>query len=136
MPDISYRDLVEKLNKRKLLNVSIDKFFVGFFVNAIANEIFKQTHINTNLNSSKLTAGQVENLATTIKGLKFAIDGVFDNNQVYTGGVDISSLDGNLMAKNMPNLYFCGEICDVDGVCGGYNLQWAWTSGYIVGESL
>ncbi|MCQ4695626.1 NAD(P)/FAD-dependent oxidoreductase, partial [Extibacter muris] len=31
-------------------------------------------------------------------------------------------------------LYFCGELLDVDGICGGYNLQWAWTSGYIAGE--
>ena len=41
-----------------------------------------------------------------------------------------------LMYKDIKNLYFAGEICNVDGVCGGFNLQWAWTSGHIVGENL
>ena len=40
------------------------------------------------------------------------------------------------MYKGIKNLYFAGEILDVDGICGGYNLQWAWTSGYIAGQVL
>ena len=40
------------------------------------------------------------------------------------------------MSKKVPNLYVCGEACDVDGLCGGFNLQWAWTSGQIVGKNL
>lgn len=136
LPDISYENLVDKLNKRKALNVSVDKFFVGFFQNAISNEIFKQSKLNTNLNCSKLSDNQIKVLASTIKALKFDVDGASTNNQVYSGGVLLRALDDNLMSKNISNLYFCGEVCDVDGVCGGYNLQWAWTSGKIVGESL
>ena len=60
----------------------------------------------------------------------------FDNNQIHSGGVSLSSLDENLMSKQINNLYFTGEVCDVDGDCGGFNLQWAWTSGFIVGDNL
>ncbi|MDY2696281.1 MAG: NAD(P)/FAD-dependent oxidoreductase, partial [Eubacteriales bacterium] len=55
---------------------------------------------------------------------------------VCSGGVELNSLDNNLQAKNCKGLYFIGETVNVDGLCGGYNLQWAWTSGKIVGEIL
>ena len=55
---------------------------------------------------------------------------------MFSGGVLLEDLDSNLQSKSTPGLYFCGEVCDVDGVCGGYNLQWAWTSGSIVGENI
>ena len=48
----------------------------------------------------------------------------------------MGELTDNLESKKYANLYFVGEVVDVDGVCGGYNLQWAWTSGYVVGESV
>ena len=53
--------------------------------------------------------------------------------QVCTGGVSLYDLDEKLQSKRIKNLYFCGEVADVDGRCGGYNLQWAWTSGAIAG---
>ena len=49
---------------------------------------------------------------------------------IYTKEIDVRTLE----SKIHPGLYFCGELLDVDGICGGYNLQWAWTSGYIAGE--
>ncbi len=136
LPDISEKDLCRKILARKSLNVALNKLFVGMFVNGIANEIFRQGKLNTNINSSKLTESQAMTLAKTIKNLTFNVCGYYDNNQVFSGGVKLSSLDENLMSKTIPNLYFTGEICDVDGVCGGYNLQWAWTTGKIVGDNL
>ena len=58
----------------------------------------------------------------------------FENAQVCAGGVDFSEVDENLQSVLQKNLYFCGEILNVDGKCGGYNLQWAWTSGYLAGK--
>lgn len=136
LPNLTKEQLTEKLEKRKNLNVAVDKFFVGFFQNAIANEIFKQCKINTNINSKDLTKEQILKIADVIKNLQFNIVGSYDNNQIYSGGVELESLTNSLMSKQIDNLYFCGEVCNVDGVCGGYNLQWAWTSGHIVGESL
>ena len=133
---MSESELVKKLRKRTELNVNADKLFVGMFLSAVANEIFKNSKVNTNKNSLKLTDEELKKLAHTIKNLTYHIDGYFDNNQVFSGGVKLASLDENLQANKVPNMYFAGEICDIDGVCGGYNLQWAWTSGRIVGEKL
>ena len=136
LPNLSIDKLCEKLNKRKALRVNLDKFFVGMFVGSLANEIFRQCKMNTNIKCDRLTDEQILTLAKTIKNLKYKVVDAYINNQVFSGGVKLSSLDDNLQSKQIPDLYFTGEICDVDGVCGGYNLQWAWTSGKIVGESL
>ena len=136
MPDLSESALAEKITKRKTLNVNLDKMFVGMFVNSLANEIFRQCKINTNINSNKLTNAQILTLAKTIKNLTYNVASAYDNNQVFSGGIKLPLLDDKLMCKQIPELYFTGEICDIDGVCGGYNLQWAWTSGKIVGENL
>ena len=57
----------------------------------------------------------------------------YDFAQVTAGGVLLSEVTEHLESVVCPGLFFAGEILDVDGICGGYNLQWAWTSGYIAG---
>ena len=59
----------------------------------------------------------------------------FEQAQVCSGGVDFAGLNDNLESVYQPGLFICGEMVDVDGKCGGYNLQWAWTSGTIAGIS-
>ena len=136
LPNMSAEKLKEKIINRKKLNVGLDKIFVGMFANALANEIFRQAKVNTNINSTKISDKTVDALVGAIKNLEYNVCGCYDNNQVYSGGVELKDLNDNLMYKKIPNLYFVGEVCDVDGMCGGYNLQWAWTSGKIVGDSL
>ena len=58
----------------------------------------------------------------------------FDQAQTTAGGVPLSEIKNTFESKLCPGLFFAGEILDVDGICGGYNLQWAWTSGFIAGE--
>ncbi len=136
LPDLSEQTLKDILRKRKSLEARLDKFFVGMFANSVANEIFKQSKLNTNAPCATLKENEILILAKTIKNMQFNVCGALDNNQVFSGGVPLEDLDENLMHKNLQGVYFVGEICDVDGVCGGYNLQWAWTSGHIVGERL
>lgn len=59
----------------------------------------------------------------------------FEQAQVCCGGVDFKELDDNMQSIYQPGLFMCGEMIDIDGKCGGYNLQWAWTSGYIAGTA-
>ena len=59
----------------------------------------------------------------------------FENAQVTAGGVPLTEVTDKLQSVKMPGVYYAGEILDVDGRCGGYNLQWAWTSGYIAGKN-
>ncbi len=58
----------------------------------------------------------------------------FENAQVCAGGVDCNEVNDTLESKLHPSLFFAGELLDVDGPCGGYNLQWAWSSGYVAGN--
>lgn len=59
----------------------------------------------------------------------------FEHAQVSAGGIPADELTEELESKYVPNLYFAGEIIDMDGICGGYNLQWAWTSGAVAGRA-
>lgn len=59
----------------------------------------------------------------------------FQNAQVCAGGVSLNETDENLESVRYPGLYIAGELLDVDGRCGGYNLQWAWGSGYLAGSA-
>ena len=59
----------------------------------------------------------------------------FDHAQVTAGGVSMKEVNLRMESKLVRDLYFAGEILDIDGRCGGYNLQWAWTSGYIAGKN-
>ena len=136
VPALTEKDLAIKLKERTKLNVPLNKFFVGFLQNAVADEVIKQSKLKANLKSINLNMNEINILAKTLKNLTFNINGHLLNNQVCSGGVDLKDLTLTLESKNVKNLYFAGEICNVDGVCGGYNLQWAWTSGHIVGENL
>lgn len=136
LPNISKEELNSYLLQRRTLDEVIPNFFDGMFSKEIAYEILNRTKVNENKSSLFLTDDEIERLTYNIKNLDFNVKGYYPNNQVFSGGVNLDDLDENLQHKKFSNLYFCGEICDVDGECGGYNLQWAWTSGYIVGNNI
>ena len=137
MPNMSEESLKTLLRKRKSLNVKISNFFDGFFVNQLGFYILNNAKIqNEDRDCSTLSEKEIENLAHSIKNISLKVKGHYENNQVHSGGIRLEDLTSNLESKKIKNLYFCGEVCDVDGKCGGYNLQWAWTSGHIVGENL
>ena len=80
-----------------------------------------------------------EDLISLLKGWKFEVTGVnsFDNAQVTAGGIDTTDIDpSTLESKIIKGLFFAGEVLDVDGDCGGFNLQWAWSSGATVAYSI
>ena len=136
MPNIDNLEKILKNRQKILKNASVSTFFDGFLVKPVANFILKESNIDEEKIVQKLTENEIKILAKTIKNLKFRVKGTYDNNQVCSGGASLSSLSENLESKTHSGVYFIGEACDVDGLCGGYNLQWAWTSGYIVGKSL
>lgn len=59
----------------------------------------------------------------------------FEQAQVCAGGVDFAEVTDRLESVRRPGLFFAGEILDIDGICGGYNLQWAWSSGAVAGRA-
>ncbi len=83
------------------------------------------------------TMRQICRVAAKIKSWRLEITAVggFDRAQVTCGGVLTDQIDpATMQVKRRPGLYITGEMLDVDGICGGYNLQWAWTSGYLAGK--
>ncbi len=93
---------------------------------------YKNKHVPCRLSSPE----NVRNLAQLLTGWKLPIIGTqpWDRAHVTAGGVDSAVIDPATMeSKICPGLYAAGEMVDVDGDCGGYNLQWAWSSGFVAG---
>ncbi len=101
---------------------------------ALLNGIYdEEKHIND------LTDDDLKRIIDLFKNYEFKIIGYssYEKAQVTSGGVNLTDVDfSTMMSKKVEGLYFSGEILDVSGLCGGYNLQWAWTTGYIAGTSL
>lgn len=87
--------------------------------------------------SSNVRDKKLRTLADLLKDIRVGIkgDAGWERAQVTAGGVDTGGLTGELESVKVPGLYFTGEMCDVDGTCGGYNLQWAFSSGAVAGRA-
>jgi predicted Rossmann fold flavoprotein len=110
----------------------------GMLHRKLAKVLLKSLGMDAGQGIGKWTTKQVEKVAERMKSWKLGIDAVsgFDKAQVTCGGVLTNQIDAHTMeVKTCPGLYITGELLDVDGICGGYNLQWAWTSGYLAGKS-
>ncbi len=85
-----------------------------------------------------VAGGDKRRIAELLKAFPLTVAGKegFQEAQVTKGGIRLSETDENLMSKFRDGLYFAGEILNVDGECGGYNLQWAFTSAYAVAEGI
>lgn len=121
----SYREVINSL--------------IGIFNKKLIPILLKEAAIdNLHKPCYELTWKEKSRLLDIIKNWNFnCIDSNgFNNAQVTAGGVNTEEVDNyTLESKLVKDLYFCGEILDVDGDCGGYNLQWAWSSGYIAAKS-
>ena len=138
LPNMEKHQLVEMLNKRieKLKHLKVEEFLTGMFHKQLNYEILKRSKINMESTIKCLKTSEIDAICENIKHFELISCGNHDNNQVVSGGILLTELNNNLQSIKQPNLYFIGEIIDVDGDCGGYNLQWAWTSGYIVGNNI
>ncbi len=115
-----------------------EEILSGIIPQKLAYFVMKKSGIKENTLASKLTEKNIESLVLTLKQLEFKIDGVrdFDYSQVTKGGASSSDFDTkSLISKKQDGLFACGEILNVNGDCGGYNLHFAWTSGRLAGAS-
>ncbi len=119
---------------------SVHDALIGIINKKIIPIILKEANIdNIHKPCWSLEWEEKEMLLSLLKEWTFKVSGTnsFDNAQVTAGGVDTKEVDENtLQSKIVPNLYFAGEILDVDGDCGGFNLQWAWSSTSVAIKSL
>ncbi len=113
-----------------------EDFFTGVLHKKLAAVLLKMSGIRPDQPASSASLRQREHLLRAIKEYEAQVSSVnpFANAQVCCGGVDVRQVDPATMeSKLREELYFAGEILDVDGICGGYNLQWAWSSGKAAG---
>ena len=126
-------------NRVRLKSDSIvEDFLLGAINKRIAIAFFKSINIPLSKKVSELNKSDINNIAYSLKNWKFEPKGVmpWKNAQVTAGGIDISEFNERTMeSKKLLGLFACGEVLNVDGDCGGFNLHWAWSSGYLAGES-
>ena len=88
-----------------------------------------------NILLSKANINNLKNMLTNFK-IKIIDHNGFNNAQVCQGGISLTEINDNCELKKIPNIYVTGEMLDVDGICGGYNLGFAWITGHIVGSDI
>ena len=90
------------------------------------------------MKASDLDDDELEKKVTSIKTFYSVVieTNDFTQAQVCAGGVRLSEVNENFEVIKVPGLYIVGELLDVDGICGGYNLHWAWLTGIIAGRDV
>lgn len=115
----------------------MDVFLTGIVNKKINRLLMKLSGIRENERAKDVPAEAFGRLQKRYLSLETVVTGTngFDRAQVCAGGVDCAEVTACLMSKKQPGLYFAGEVLDIDGQCGGYNLQWAWSSGTVAGRA-
>ncbi len=142
MPDFSKNEIIDLLQKRASEQSfkTLDNFLVGMFNKRVGQMLLKTSNIMPlSRLANSLLCNEIITLANNIKQWTFNITGTmgFNNAQVTAGGISTEEFNPyTLESKLISGLYATGEVLDIDGDCGGFNLQWSWSTGYIVGKSL
>ena len=140
-PEISKEELTNILVNRKqeLNDYTNANFLIGMFHKKLAASILKKSKVDVVGYVKDMTTKDIDRIVKVIKECPFVIKGLdsFDKSQVTVGGVDIKEIVQETMEiRKLANMYVCGEIIDIDGDCGGFNLQWAWTSAYTASKAI
>lgn len=141
IPRMSKDDVIKMLNERKELfaNLEIGSFLIGVLPKQLGITILKKANCNISGYIKELSNANIKKIASLLKEFSLEIKGVYDfkSSQVTVGGIATDEISSEtLKLKKMSNAYICGEMIDIDGECGGYNLSWAFASGYNVGLNI
>lgn len=128
-------DLMPQLTKEELVKLLLDRqqagsyknpqeLLIGLLPRKMIDVLVKKTY-------------EPEKIAERLKDWQVPVKGAYalQQAQICSGGVDPRELTEQLESRLHPGIYFTGEVIDVDGPCGGYNLQWAWSSGAVAGRA-
>lgn len=143
--------LLDKITEEELQQVMIMRFkdgpnktiqfsLVGLINKRLIPVVLKEAGI-TDLNRpvSNITGQERQRIVSILTDWRFKITGTksWPSAQVTAGGINTEEINPSTMeSKLVPGLYFAGEIIDIDGRCGGFNLQWAWSSGFVAGQNV
>ena len=132
----------EEISRRRageLPKRGLEDFLNGIVPKRLGQTLVKAAGLPLDAAAGSLNPGQLEALADRLTGWTLPVTGTqgFDQAQVTAGGARLSDFDIRRMASlRVPGLYAAGEVLDVDGDCGGFNLQWAWSSALLAAEGI
>lgn len=136
--DNEIKDLVlNQIEKNK--DMTIDNLFTGMFHKNLSIYILKECSLSPSQKVNSLTNNDIDNIVYKINHLDFITlrRNDFRNSQVTSGGININEINSDTFeSKKIKNLYIIGEALDIDGDCGGYNLQFAFASSLCVGDNI
>ncbi len=138
LPDMEAEELFALVQQRKKWQLSADELLTGILHNRLGRMIIKNVGITSNCPIRVLDEEELREVCRQVKEFQIHLTEPMgmDCAQVTAGGIVTEEFDPRTMESNIvPGLYACGEVLDVDGDCGGFNLQWAWSSGRLAGLS-
>ena len=136
-PESGEKDVFAELIRRRSLfgRQESGRLMTGLIPDKLIPPFLKLAGIPLHIPVKTIRDDSLKKLSCLLKELSFSINGSrgFEDCQVSSGGIPAEEISETLESRICPGLFFCGEIIDIDGPCGGYNLQWAWSSGFLAG---
>ena len=136
LPEISEETLYAELRRRTGTALPTQELLTGILHNRLGRVVSKAAGLSLSGAAADLTQQELQAVCTAVKSFEVPLTEPMgmDSAQVTAGGILTEDFDPCTMeSKLVPGLYACGEVLDIDGDCGGYNLQWAWSSGRCAG---
>lgn len=138
MPHVQAEEFYEYMRKRKnvLAGRSMEQFCAGLLNKKVCTLFCKMAGISMEQNVGVVSDKAFASFMKLFKNWTLHVEkpNGFDMAQICAGGLSMKEINTHFAMKKCPSVYVVGELLDVDGICGGYNLQWAWTSGYLAGQ--
>ena len=128
--------LISELKKRRNTALPVSELLTGILHNRLGRVLTQTAGLTANALLNSLSDREFSQAAQAVKRLEVSLTEPMgmDSAQVTAGGILTSEFESKTMESRLvPGLYACGEVLDIDGDCGGYNLQWAWSSGRLAG---
>ncbi len=136
LTDVSREELLQELQRRRDSVLLAEELLTGILHNRLGRVLTKAAGVNANTPIAWLRDQELQAVCESVKAFEAVLTEPMgmDSAQVTAGGAVTADFDPNTMeSRIVPGLYACGEVLDIDGDCGGYNLQWAWSSGRMAG---
>ena len=136
LPDMEKGELLTELHRRRSTKLPASELLTGILHNRLGRVLTQTLGIHPQKQAAQLSDWELEETARVCKDLEIRLTEPLgmDAAQVTAGGILTDGFDRETMESRLvPGLYACGEVLDIDGDCGGYNLQWAWSSGRLAG---
>ena len=138
LPGCTEEDVMNMLLPRKNSNLTVADILTGILHNRLGRVLTQELGISGYVPVAQLEEAELERICHGVNhfGVSLTEPLGMDSAQVTAGGILTKEFDETTMESRLvPGLYACGEVLDIDGDCGGYNLQWAWSSGRLAGQS-